>query len=126
MEVRLSMFYRVVLSALLVCAIAVNGKCQKQDTAFMGKSVSDIRKMLVGSWVMVDDSTIKIKITADSIQYLKRNNNGIPEHRIRGNVYEITQTHCGASFVNSQTGFYVVEHTMRNGKQLDSCLPIQV
>ena len=122
-------FFKVVLSVLLVVVIIATGKSQRHggmDTTFRSKTVSDVRKMLMGTWQMVDDSTIKINITADSIFYLRQNHNGIPTHHNRADAYTLTQTHCGASFVNSITGFYVVEQTMQYAKEVDSCLPIQV
>jgi|GEM_PF-2756459 hypothetical protein len=118
--------FKTLLSILFILSIIVTGKSQNHDTGEKLSTASDARKKLMGTWVMVDDSTVKILITKDSIFYLRQNKNGIPNHRNRVNAYELSETHCGASFVNSITGFYIVEHTITDGKQNDSCLPIQV
>lgn len=123
-----SLYKKISAVCLLVLALVVNGKCQRHggvDTTYRNKTVSDIRKMLMGTWALVDDTTVKINISDDSIYYLRKNHNGIATHSNRADAYEISQTHCGASFVTSITTFYLVEHTQQYGKIIDSCLPIQ-
>lgn len=124
-----SLFKKISISLLLIISV-ICGKSQERhggiDTSFRNKTSADVRKMLKGIWVLIDDTTVKINITDDSIYYLRQNHNGIPTHNKRADTYELTRTHCGASFVSSITTFYLVEHTMQYGKVIDQCLPIQL
>lgn len=85
---------------------------------------AQIKKMLLGKWADDIDSTFKIKITNDSLYYLRPILPGEDQHP-RVFHYEITKQHCGASFVKSKTGFYLVEPYFVKGKLEEACKPIQ-
>ncbi len=85
---------------------------------------AQIKKMLLGKWVDDIDSTFKIEITNDSIYYLRPILPG-EDPSPRAYDYIVTKKHCGASFVKSKTGFYLVKSLVVKGRLIEACKPIQ-